>query len=360
MTLTPQPTLFDLAVAVPAAPAGFSAMLASLGAEPGTGWPDRFGVAIRRWVGTQPLPPLRTLSLFAGGGGLDIAFHDAGFAVAEMVELDQRFAQTITANAAPGGSLSGSNGVSTTLSLTDTESDPFYGYSIVFSPDGTKAVTASSSKTAKLWSIDGNLLTTLQHDGFVFGAMFSRDGSEILTASIDKTAKLWDIHGRLLVTMAHSAKVNVAIFSPDGNSILTGSADGTTKLWDLNGNLLVSMQHTEEVKRTVFSPDGKFILSTTSVDEVPVANYLWNTDGRLMTKLSGRGLGFFSDSSRYLVSSGNTMNSYPVQTDDLLKIASCLVDRGFTPAELQQYGISQPRFDFSKRVCPAQVSWQPK
>ena len=61
-------------------------------------WPDKFGKALRQWSRCQKRPPIRTLSLFSGGGGLDIAFRDAGFDIVEMVEIEENYAQTLSTN----------------------------------------------------------------------------------------------------------------------------------------------------------------------------------------------------------------------------------------------------------------------
>ena len=82
-------------------------MLSALGVPPGPAWPDRFGENLRLWLATHDRRPVRALSLFSGGGGLDIAFHDAGFHVVEMVEIEKRFAATLEANARRGEMLTG-------------------------------------------------------------------------------------------------------------------------------------------------------------------------------------------------------------------------------------------------------------
>jgi WD40 repeat protein len=62
----------------------------------------------------------------------------------------------------------------------------------VFSPDGTRILTASDDGTARVWHPDGGLLTTLEgHNDGVRSAVFSPDGTRILTASNDNTARLW-------------------------------------------------------------------------------------------------------------------------------------------------------------------------
>jgi DNA (cytosine-5)-methyltransferase 1 len=60
------------------------------------GWPDDFGNKLRSWFKNKKT--INTLSLFSGGGGLDIAFSDAGFNIVECVEIDKRFVETLKEN----------------------------------------------------------------------------------------------------------------------------------------------------------------------------------------------------------------------------------------------------------------------
>lgn len=62
------------------------------------GWPDVFGRELQQWVQSSQFRKIPTLSLFSGGGGLDIAFSDAGFDILEQVEIDSRFAPTLSKN----------------------------------------------------------------------------------------------------------------------------------------------------------------------------------------------------------------------------------------------------------------------
>jgi WD40 repeat protein len=64
----------------------------------------------------------------------------------------------------------------------------------LFSPDGSRVITASGDKTAKIWDArnGAELLTLKGHTHYVHSASFSSDGSRIITASGDKTAKIWD------------------------------------------------------------------------------------------------------------------------------------------------------------------------
>ena len=78
------------------------------------------------------------------------------------------------------------------------------------------------------------LLDLQAHTDIVFSASFSPDGSRIVTASWDKTAKVWDARSgaELLALKGHDVDVRSASFSPDGSRILTGSSDSTAKVWD--------------------------------------------------------------------------------------------------------------------------------
>ena len=56
-------------------------------------------------------------------------------------------------------------------------------------------------------------------------ASFSPDGSRIVTGSGDKTAKVWDAKSgaEVLTLKGHTGGVTSASFSPDGSRIVTGS-----------------------------------------------------------------------------------------------------------------------------------------
>ena len=73
-------------------------------------------------------------------------------------------------------------------------------------------MTAGSwDKTAKVWEAQtGQELITLKgHDGWVWSVAYSPDGQRIVTASMDKTAKVWEAQtGTQLFTLkGHYNKV---------------------------------------------------------------------------------------------------------------------------------------------------------
>ena len=79
-----------------------------------------------------------------------------------------------------------------------------------------------------------DLLTLKGHTGAVSSASFSPDGSRIVTGSWDKTAKVWDARSgaQVLTLKGHTDAVDSASFSPDGLRIVTASIDRTAKVWD--------------------------------------------------------------------------------------------------------------------------------
>ena len=159
-----------------------------------------------------------------------------------------------------------------------------------FSPDGTKVVTASVDKTAKIWDVtNGDLLFTLSgHTSNVESAEFSGDNTKVVTASYDKTAKIWDVsNGNLLFTLAgHTDLLNDAKFSPDNTKVVTASEDNTAKIWGVsNGNLLFTLAgHTSLVYRSEFSPDGTKVVTASFDDDAKI----WDvSNGNLLFTLSG-------------------------------------------------------------------------
>ncbi|MCE9519670.1 MAG: hypothetical protein K8R87_08980, partial [Verrucomicrobia bacterium] len=72
------------------------------------------------------------------------------------------------------------------------------------------------------------------HEQWVSSAAFNPDGTRVVTASWDKTARVWDpISGRELVVLrGHDDYVNSAAFSSDGIRIVTASKDGTARIYD--------------------------------------------------------------------------------------------------------------------------------
>jgi WD40 repeat protein len=117
-----------------------------------------------------------------------------------------------------------------------------------------------------------------RHQNQVYSIQFTRDGRRFLTASADQTARLWDAATGQPVgkPLAHGALVQVARFSPDEATILTGCADGTVRLWDAATQepLRPPLQLDGGFRDAAVSPDGQRFATVTPGG----AFQIWATD----------------------------------------------------------------------------------
>ncbi|MCP5045806.1 MAG: WD40 repeat domain-containing protein, partial [bacterium] len=162
-----------------------------------------------------------------------------------------------------------------------------------FSPDGTVILfrTDSDEKIGR-WDLDGEDITALELKGKpgVNQVAFSPDPgtNKILTANRDNNARLWDFKGgqlnELVLFEGHTNEVKYAAFSPDGKHIVTAGWDNTARLWGLNGKEITRFEgHEKVVNAVAVSKDGNYFL-TASGDETA---RLWDRRGNRMTIFEG-------------------------------------------------------------------------
>jgi WD40 repeat protein/serine/threonine protein kinase len=138
-------------------------------------------------------------------------------------------------------------------------------YVAIFSPDGTRALTAGEDRTARLWVVATGkpVCQPLQHTGAIVHAAFRADGSRLVTSSWDHTARVWDAGtGQLLHTLPHDSEVQHAVFSADGLLVVTASLDHTACLWDAStGKRLHALQHDDAVNTAAFDSGDKYVVT---------------------------------------------------------------------------------------------------
>ena len=188
----------------------------------------------------------------------------------------------------------------------------------IFSPDGTKILSASSDKTLKLWDAESGaeLRTFTGHSDLVNGCAFSPDGTKIISASWDQTLKLWDVEtgAEIRTFTGHSGLVNGCAFSPDGTKIVSASWDQTLKLWDVETGVEIRTftGHLDRVNGCAFSPDNTEILSISNDNTLKLWDVETGEETRSFTVeplkyyfFTLKGCAFSPDGMRIISSSGD-------------------------------------------------------
>jgi WD40 repeat protein/predicted Ser/Thr protein kinase len=155
-------------------------------------------------------------------------------------------------------------------------------WSLDFSPDGRRLLSAGWSSDVSLWILDDPSPQILSaHPLHVWAAVFSRDGATIATTSSDQTVRLWDAATlqQKSILRGHDSEVWCAAFSPDGKLLASGGKDQTAMLWSTAATHPQNdLPHTTEF-RPIFSPDGKWLVT---VDPASAGAMLWNTEDRTL------------------------------------------------------------------------------
>lgn len=164
----------------------FQEILRSLGISLKPAWSDQFGLCLRNSLRKQGHSPIKTLSLFSGGGGLDIAFHDASFDIVQMVELEAKYVQTLEKNSIPGKWLENSRPICIDIKEfipgPELEVDFIIGGPPcqTFSAAGRRAagVAGTSDSRGTLFQEYVRLLKKLQPKGFLFENVYGIVGAQ--------------------------------------------------------------------------------------------------------------------------------------------------------------------------------------
>ena len=154
--------------------------------------------------------------------------------------------------------------------LHTLEDKPGSVYGVAVTPDGQRAVSTHED-TLRVWDLaSGAVLHTLKHHtlkghAIVAGVAVTADGMRAVSACEDRTLKVWDLAtGAVLHTLkGHAAGVTAVAVTPDGLRAVSASDDKTLKVWDLaTGAVLHTLKgHAYGVTAVAVTPDGKRAVS---------------------------------------------------------------------------------------------------
>ena len=174
---------------------------------------------------------------------------------------------------------------------------------LALSPDGDAVAVAGEASHAALIELDGQLpaepgarlcgpLRRLEgHRGRIYSIAFSPDSRRLLTASLDKTARLWNRDGSARAVLSgHQDRIYRAAFSPGGGWLLTASRDGRILVWqspegssrgvEQLAPFLPLNAEAGGVANAAFSPDGQYIAGA-YWENAAVLWRLWSEDATL-------------------------------------------------------------------------------
>jgi DNA (cytosine-5)-methyltransferase 1 len=166
----------------PVSPVGEVAV--AINGEPG--WPDRFGESLSAAYAANGVSEVETLSLFSGGGGLDIGFHDAAFALRYAVEIEPKYVETLKANSGEGGYFEGLHALCE--DIADYKPAPGFRPAFVIGGPPCQTFSAAGRRAAGVMGIDdprgelflqyARVLETLRPVGFVFENVYGIIGAQ--------------------------------------------------------------------------------------------------------------------------------------------------------------------------------------
>lgn len=158
------------------------------------------------------------------------------------------------------------------------KADRLAATALMFSPDGTRLVSAGGS-TVYIWDVEQRkLLHRIDaHRGAVRAIRIAPDGTMVASAGADALIRLWSMEdgSRKLEIKSEQEGVNDVAFSASGKTLASAGDDRTIKLWDpTSGQLMNTLwHHLDRVLSLAFSPDGKTLASGSSDQTIALWNF---------------------------------------------------------------------------------------
>lgn len=184
--------------------------------------------------------------------------------------------------------------------------------SVVFTSDGTRAISGCSDGKVRVFELTKTAGTIKQTDAHtankdatsIYGVAVTRDGKLAATAGQDGRALVIDVEGSKVIReikafnekeapKGHTDSVLCVVFSPDGKQLATGSMDQTIKVWNTADGKLVrefvnpstkGAAHPGWVYGLRWTSDGKHLISVGQAARLRGYVGVWDTaTGKLLS-----------------------------------------------------------------------------
>lgn len=196
---------------------------------------------------------------------------------------------------------------------------------LAFSADGTKVISGSADKTARVWTLADSkeIAKFAGHTNTVTGVTFNSNAVQAITGSADNSLKSWTVADAKEVAnfAGHAGPISGVAMTPNDQQIISASADQTVRLWNPAGQQTAAIAHGQPVSALALSRDGTKLAAAGADNTVK----LYQLDGKLLFTLAGhtaaiKSLAFSPDHLRVVSGSAdNTANVWEVATGSLLE-----------------------------------------
>ena len=144
----------------------------------------------------------------------------------------------------------------------------------LYSPDGTKVLTAGQEGVPRVWDAEtGSLARELEPAGEqIRDVVWSPDG-EVIAAATQRRVLRWQVGSGEHAGALQGAAAAVA-FDPAGQLVAAAGDDGAVRVWDpAEGEVTAELRHASTVADVAWSPDGRFLLAAAGDGA-----HLWDVD----------------------------------------------------------------------------------
>ena len=154
---------------------------------------------------------------------------------------------------------------------------------VIFTPDGTKGISASGDETLKVWDlVRGTELFSLfdndWNNGWVKHISLIPNSHKVISSHDHnyEILKVWDFEtGEKLLTLSgNNDSASSLLVTKDGEKAISGSRDGTISIWDLTcgEKLKTFSDHDRDIYSLALLPDGQHFVSTAGDNTIKIWN----------------------------------------------------------------------------------------